>query len=181
MNRAVFIERDGILNEISVAAASNGGLHSFAEFHVKTEAIELVRQLKVAGFLVIATTNQPGLSRGTLPRRELDAMHEALRGAMPLDDILVCPHDADDDCSCRKPRPGLFIEAAFKHHIDLNRSFVISERWQDASAAHSANCTSILLRSQFNGKCHHDIIRDDLSGILAEIIGVPSHRRLRVG
>ena len=93
-----------------MAAANNGGLHSFTEFHLKPEGIELVRQLKVAGFLVIITTNQPGLSRGTLPRRDLDAMHEVLRRAMPLDDILVCPHEAEDDCSCRRPRPGLLIE-----------------------------------------------------------------------
>jgi D-glycero-D-manno-heptose 1,7-bisphosphate phosphatase len=181
MHHAVFIERDGILNEISTAAASNGGLHSFAEFHIKPEASKMVRQLKDAGFLVIATTNQPGLSRGTLPRRDLDAMHEALLRAMPLHDILVCPHDAEDDCPCRKPRPGLLFEAAFKWHIELNRSFVISERWHDAAAAHAANCTSVLLRSPFNGKGHHDIIRDSFAGIVEEILGDHSRRRLRVG
>jgi D-glycero-D-manno-heptose 1,7-bisphosphate phosphatase len=177
----VFIERDGILNEISVAAASNGGLHSFAEFQIKSEATEVVRQLKAASFLVIATTNQPGLSRGTLPRRDLDAMHDVLRRSMPLDDILVCPHDAEDDCPCRKPRPGLLIEAAFKWHIELNHSYVISERWQDASAAHAANCTSVLLRSPFNGKCHHDVIRDTLGEVVEEILGDRFRRRVRVG
>jgi D-glycero-D-manno-heptose 1,7-bisphosphate phosphatase len=181
VHQAVFIERDGILNEISLAAATNGGLHSFAEFHIKPEAIEMVRQLKAAGFLVIATTNQPGISRGTLARKDLDAMNETLRRTMPLDDILVCPHDAEDDCPCRKPRPGLFIEAAFKWHIDLNRSFVISERWQDASAAHAANCTSVLLRSPLNGKGHHDVIRDSLTEIVEDIRGESSRHRFRIG
>lgn len=141
----------------------------------------MVRQLKAADFLVIATTNQPGISRGTLPRRELDAMHDALRRSMPLDDILVCPHDSDDDCPCRKPRPGLLIEAAFKWHIELSLSYVISERWQDAAAAHVANCTSVLLRSPLNGKCHHDVIRDTLPDITEEILGDRKHRRVCVG
>ena len=61
--------------------------------------------LKSAGFLLIATTNQPGLSLETLSRRELDRMHEKLRRCFPLDDILVCPHAQMDDCPCRKPAP----------------------------------------------------------------------------
>ena len=181
MKRAVFIERDGILNEVPGATANNGSPHSFAEFRIKPAARGMVRQLKAAGFLVVATTSQPGLSRGTLDRRELDAMHDALRRAMPLDDILVCPHDADDECPCRKPQPGLLIEAAFKWHIDLHYSYVISDKWQDAAAAHSTNCTSVLLRSPFIGNGHHDMIRDSLSEIVEEIIGERNRRRLCVG
>ncbi len=94
----------------------------------KTEAIEPLRQLKAAGFLLIATTNQPGLSHGSLSRRELDRMHSILTQMFCLDDIFICPHDANDCCPCRKPKPGLLTEAAFKWHINLERSFVISNK-----------------------------------------------------
>jgi D-glycero-D-manno-heptose 1,7-bisphosphate phosphatase len=108
-------------------------------------------------------------------------MHETLRRALPLDDILVCPHDDEDDCPCRKPQPGLLIEAAFKYHIDLPRSYVVSDKWQDAAAAHAANCTSVLLRSPQNGRGHHDVIRDTFSDISDEILGVRTLRRVSVG
>ena len=95
-------------------------------------AVAPLRVLKEAGFLIIATTNQPGLTRGYLSRRELDLMHFLISKTFPLDDILMCPHDEWDRCPCRKPKPGLFREAAHAWQIDLEHSFVISDKWQDA-------------------------------------------------
>lgn len=181
VTQAVFIERDGILNVVN-GANRNGGLpSSLTEFKINAHAADLVRRLKAAGFIVIATTNQPGLSRGTLARRELDAMHELLLRTVPLDDIFVCPHDAADDCSCHKPKPGLLQEAAFKWHVDLSHSFVISDKWQDALAADAANCTSLLLKSPANGKCHHDMVRDSLEAIVETILQESASRKVRVG
>src|SRR5690242_18280904 len=97
-------------------------------------------------------------------------MHERLRKVFPLDDILVCPHDETDRCPCRKPRPGLLLEAAFKWHLDLDRSFVISDKWQDAEAAHNAGCTSVLIRSPWNGTGHRDFIVPDLYAAVYKIL-----------
>lgn len=135
----------------------------------KTEAIEPLRKLKAAGFLLIATTNQPGLSHGSLSRRELDRMHSILTQMFCLDDIFVCPHDANDGCPCRKPKSGLLTEAAFKWHINMEHSFVISNKWQDAQAAHNAGCTSLLISSPWIGKGHRDIVLPKITDVPGKI------------
>jgi D-glycero-D-manno-heptose 1,7-bisphosphate phosphatase len=170
MKRAVFIERDAILNEVKNGPKQQISPLTLEEFKVNLAAKEPMQKLKAAGFVLIATTNQPGLSRGYQSRRELDRMHDLLRRTFPLDDILVCPHDEADHCPCRKPRPGLLIEAAFKWHINLDHSFVISDKWQDAEAARTAGCTSLLIKSPYVGQVHHDFILSSLSEIADKIL-----------
>jgi D-glycero-D-manno-heptose 1,7-bisphosphate phosphatase len=170
MKRAVFIERDGILNEAKAGPRHQITPLVLEEYRVNTKVKGLIRALKSNGFVLIVTTNQPGLSRGYQSRRELDRMHELLRRTFPLDDILICPHDEADQCPCRKPRPGLFIEAAFKWHLNLDHSFVISDKWQDAEAARTAGCTSLLLQSPWIGQGHHDFVLPDLKSIVQKII-----------
>ena len=120
--------------------------------------------------MLLATTNQPGLSRGYQTRRELDLIHHQLRRDFPLDDILVCPHDEMDDCPCRKPQPGLLREAAFKYKLSLDHCFVVSDKWQDAQAAQLAGCTSLLLESRWNGSGHHDFILRDVEAAAAKVL-----------
>ena len=130
----------------------------------------LLSRLKAEGFVLIATTNQPGLSRGYQSRRELDRMHDLLCRKLPLDDILVCPHDETDHCPCRKPNPGLLVEAAHKWHLGLDCSFVVSDKWQDAEAARAAGCTSLLLQSPWIGMVHRDFVLPDLGAIVDKIL-----------
>ena len=140
------------------------------EFKVNTAAVVPLQALKAAGFVLIVTTNQPGLSRGYQARRELDRMHDVLRRTFAVDDLLVCPHDETDHCPCRKPRPGLLIEAAFKWHLNLDHSFVISDKWQDSEAARTAGCTSLLLKSPWVGQVHHDFVLPDIAAIVEKIL-----------
>jgi D-glycero-D-manno-heptose 1,7-bisphosphate phosphatase len=169
MREAVFIERDGILNSDRVERDQPTPPLCFEHMEPKTDALVPLRQLKAAGFLLIATTNQPRLSDGSLSRRELDRMHNILQQMFCLDDIFICPHDANDCCPCRKPKPGLLTEAAFKWHINLERSFVISNKWQDAEAAHNAGCTSLLISSPWIGKGHRDIVLARLADVPGKI------------
>src|SRR6185369_13680078 len=128
MRAAVFFERDGILNLARTEGKTQASPHTLDEFFINPSAVEPLITLKAAGFLLFATTNQPGLSRGYQSRRELDLMHSRLRQSLPLDDILVCPHDEMDRCPCRKPQAGLLLEAAFKFQLSLDHCFVISEK-----------------------------------------------------
>jgi D-glycero-D-manno-heptose 1,7-bisphosphate phosphatase len=148
---------------------------SLQHLEPRTEAIEPLRKLKAAGFRLIATTNQPALSQGELSRREMDRMHDVLRQIFALDDILVCPHDTADFCPCRKPKPGLLTEAAFKWHLNLEQCFVLSNKWQDAEAAMNAGCTSLLIASPWIGKGHHDIVLASVADAMNKIL------RLRAG
>jgi D-glycero-D-manno-heptose 1,7-bisphosphate phosphatase len=170
MKYAIILERDGILNQTQLGPKGPVSPTLAHEFRVNPDAIEPLRRLKQAGYLLIATTNQPGLSRGFLPRRELDLMHSMLRAQLPLDDILVCPHDEYDRCPCRKPKTGLLTEAAFKWHLDLERSFVVSDKWQDAAAAQVAGCVSVLTKSPWNGNGHHDYIVANLNTAADKIL-----------
>jgi D-glycero-D-manno-heptose 1,7-bisphosphate phosphatase len=169
MKSGVFFERDGVLNLAKIERGQQVSPLSLDDFQVNLEALEPLQKLKAAGFVLLATTNQPGLSRGYLPRRELDRMHALLKQRLPLDEILVCAHDETDGCPCRKPRAGLLTEAAFKWHLDLERSYVVSDKWQDAQAAHIIGCTSLLIKSPWIGKGHHDFVLSNLSEVFQKI------------
>jgi D-glycero-D-manno-heptose 1,7-bisphosphate phosphatase len=177
VKQAVFIERDGVLNRARVERQHQVSPLTLEDFHVNEAFAPLLGTLKAAGLLLIATTNQPGLSRGYQSRRELERMHELLRRVLPLDDILVCPHDETDRCPCRKPKPGLLVEAGFKWHLDLDRSFVISDKWQDAEAARIAGCVSLLLQSPWVGTVHRDFVLPDLAAAVAKILYLRTARR----
>lgn len=177
MKLGVFIERDGILNHVRVERGHQVSPLSSEDFTVNQEAVLPLKELKAAGLVLIATTNQPGLSRGYQSRRELDRIHGMLRAAFPLDDILVCPHDETDRCPCRKPKPGLLIEAAFKWHLHLDHSFIISDKWPDAEAARTTGCTSLLLASPWLGSVHRDFVLPDLAAIAEKILALKATRR----
>ncbi len=177
MKLGIFIERDGVLNRVRVERQHQVTPLTLDEYHINVGARGLLQKLKDAGFALIVTTNQPGLSRGYQSRRELDLMHERLRRSLPVDDILVCAHDEADYCPCRKPKPGLLIEAAFKWQLDLTRSFVISNKWQDAEAARTAGCTSLLIQSPWIGTGHHDFVLPDLTVIVEKILQLHTNKR----
>ena len=106
MKQAIFFERDGILNVVGVERQQQVSPLTLDEFRVNEAIVPLLSKLKAGGFLLIATTNQPGLSRGYQSRRELDRMHELLQRKLLLDDILVCPHDQTDHCPAANPTPA---------------------------------------------------------------------------
>jgi D-glycero-D-manno-heptose 1,7-bisphosphate phosphatase len=107
----------------------------------------------------------------------LDRINDLLRATFPLDDLLICPHDETDRCPCRKPKPGLLVEAAFKWHLHLDHSFVISDKWQDAEAARTVGCTSLLLNSPWLGTVHRDLVLPDIAAIAEKILTLSASRR----
>jgi D-glycero-D-manno-heptose 1,7-bisphosphate phosphatase len=178
MKAAVFFERDGVLNEVRVERQQPVGPLTLEDFRVNREAVPLLKKLKAEGLLLMVTTNQPGLSRGYQSRRELDRMHDLLLATFALDDILVCPHDATDACSCRRPKPGLLVEAGFKWRLNLDHCFVISDKWQDAEAGRAVNCTSLLLQSPWNGTARRDLVLPDLAAVVDKLLRLRTSKPL---
>ncbi len=174
MKSAVFIERDGVLNSVRTERGHQVTPLTLDQFKINEAAKEPLQKLKAAGFILIVTTNQPGLSRGYQSRRELDLMHAILRRQFPVDDIVMCPHDETDHCPCRKPKHGLLTEAAFKWHLDIEHSFVVSDKWQDAEAARSAGCLSLLLNSPWVGTVHHDFLLPSVPSVADKILQLQS-------
>lgn len=170
MKPGVFIEPDGILNRAGGCRRDQRVADAAADFEVHTEVAPLLHELKAAGLVLIVTTNQPGLASRLISRRQVERRHQLLQLAFPVDDILTCPHEEMDQCPCRKPKPGLLVEAAYKWRLDLSRSFVISDKWQDAEAARRAGVTSVLLDSPWLGKGHHDFVLPDLATVVGKIL-----------
>lgn len=145
MRRAVFLDRDGVLNR---AFVHNGTLHppsGVDELEILPDVVQACTTLRKAGFLLVVLTNQPDVARGNQEREVVEALNSALSAQVPLDDIRVCYHDDSDGCLCRKPHPGLALQAAQDWQIDLASSYMVGDRWRDIECGRSAGCTTILI------------------------------------
>lgn len=142
--RAVFLDRDGVLNEAVVREGKPYPPASVDELRVVTGAADALLRLKNAGYRLIVVTNQPDVARGTQSREAVEAINERLRAELPIDEFVVCYHDGDL-CECRKPRPGALRDAAGRHGLDLGRSFMIGDRWRDVEAGQRAGCTALFI------------------------------------
>jgi len=169
MRRAIFIERDGILNHYRIENNYPIPPTRPAELRIQTDAIPLIHSLKSSGFTLIVITNQPGISRGYIFWRDLDLIHKRLKEEFLLDDIFVCPHDENDGCNCRKPKIGLFVEAIYKWQIKINESIIISDKWQDAQIGRVLNCISILIDSPWVSNCRHDFLVPNLAAAVEKV------------
>ena len=143
--RAVFLDRDGVINRVAVREGKPYAPASLEELRLAPDALESLRDLKRRGFLLIVATNQPEVARGKLQREAVDEINRAISAALPLDGVLVCYHSDEDGCECRKPLPGLLLQAARLHAIELAGSFMIGDRWRDIDAGHNAGCKAILI------------------------------------
>jgi D-glycero-D-manno-heptose 1,7-bisphosphate phosphatase len=143
--RAVFLDRDGVLNENLVRNNRPYAPRSLEEFRLLPGVEDAVKRLKAAGFLTIVVTNQPDVADGITPRAIVDAMHAELQQNLSLDDIKICFHNNADRCTCRKPLPGMLLEAAAERDIDLAGSYLIGDRWRDIKAGQAAGCHSIFI------------------------------------
>jgi len=143
--KAVFLDRDGVLNRAVVRDGKPHPPSSLAELVLQPGISEACRDLHRAGFLLIMVTNQPDVARGTLNREVVEAMNQFLADQLSLDDIKVCYHDNSDNCQCRKPAPGLLLQAAQQLDIDLSASFLLGDRWKDVEAGQRAGCKTVFL------------------------------------
>src|SRR4051794_31377629 len=147
--RAVFLDRDGVLNRAIVRDGLPFPPATLDEFELLEGVAEGCRRLNKAGFTLIVVSNQPDVGRGTQRREIVEAMHQKLLAAVPvLDGVEICWHAGSshgDPCDCRKPKPGLLLRAAATHDIDLARSFLVGDRWRDVDCAHNAGCRAIFV------------------------------------
>ena len=150
MNRAIFFDRDGVLNELVNRDDGWYSPRKSSDFMIIQDSIEVTRQTNSLGYLNIVVSNQPDIARSHLKETELKKMTKKLLDKLTLDDIFYCFHDDSDLCDCRKPAPGLFFQAAGKWNIDLENSYMIGDTWKDIEAARSANITSLLLSKVYN-------------------------------
>jgi D-glycero-D-manno-heptose 1,7-bisphosphate phosphatase len=151
---AVFLDRDGVINRVVVRAGAPHPPSRVEEFDLYQDVPDGCAQLKSANFLLVVITNQPDVGRGAQSREAVEAMNLKMQSALPiLDRIEVCYHAGKrygQPCDCRKPQPGLILRAAAELNIDLNRSYVIGDRWRDVDCARAAGCRAIFIQRGYN-------------------------------
>ncbi len=140
---AVFLDRDGVLNEAVVREGKPYPPDSAEDVRIVDGAAAALGRLKSRGLPLIVVTNQPDVARGTQSAEAVEAIHRRLREELPVDDFLSCFHDDADGCTCRKPKPGLILQGAARHGADPARSFLIGDRWRDIDAGKAAGCRTI--------------------------------------
>jgi D-glycero-D-manno-heptose 1,7-bisphosphate phosphatase len=141
--KAVFLDRDGVLNRVIVRDGKPYPPASLAELEILPDVPEALAALKERGFLLLVVTNQPDVARGSQLRTVVESMHAALQAALPIDDFFVCYHDDADACVCRKPKPGLLLQAAARYSLELNTCYLIGDRWRDIEAGQAAGCCTV--------------------------------------
>lgn len=147
---AVFLDRDGVLNEVYGDGRASRSPSTPDDVVIAPGAAGAVDRLRAAGFRLLVVTNQPDVARGTLAREAALAITQRVIDALDLDDGYVCPHDGADACNCRKPRPGLILDAARDWNVALDRSWLIGDRWVDIGAARAAGVASVLLERPYS-------------------------------
>lgn len=145
MRRAVFLDRDGVINANLERDGRPVAPTTLAEFRILPGVEDAVRRLKDRGYLVVVITNQPDVANGLTERATVEAMHDVIRSRLAVDDIRTCFHNDAAGCDCRKPKPGLILAAAVEHDIDLTQSYVVGDRWRDVAAGRAAGCATIFI------------------------------------
>jgi D-glycero-D-manno-heptose 1,7-bisphosphate phosphatase len=180
---AVFLDRDGVLNRAFVRGGVTHPPRDLGELEILPGVEAAARRLADLGLLLIVVTNQPDVARGVQTRETVEAIHDALRARLPIDDVAACYHDTPDGCPCRKPRPGMLRAAAARHGIDLTSSFMVGDRWSDVAAGRAAGCRTILIYGPHSEghRCRPDRVATGLPDAAEWVAGVvarlPHQRR----
>jgi len=154
-NIAVFLDRDGAINE------EMGYINHLSRFVLLPRSAEAIKRLNDAGVKVVVITNQSGAARGYFPPSLVDEVHDRLRKLLAaagarLDGIYACLHGPQDGCDCRKPQPGLILQAARELNIDLSRSYTVGDRYQDIETGAKAGVKGILVLTGYGrGEYEH--------------------------
>jgi D-glycero-D-manno-heptose 1,7-bisphosphate phosphatase len=148
--KAIFLDRDGIINQSLVRDGKPYPPSDMSEFNLVLGINEALASLKARGYWLLVVTNQPDVARGTANLATIDAFHERILRELPIDKIYVCTHDDKDDCPCRKPRPGLLLKGAEEFRIDLAQSYMVGDRWRDVDAGNAAGCATVFVNYSYD-------------------------------
>ena len=152
MDRALFLDRDGVLNFVQL---KNGRPHppsSRQELETYPGIEPILSQIVKLGYKLFVVTNQPDVARRLTKRETVDEINNYLMTKLPITKIYTCYHDNIDNCQCRKPLPGLILKAATEYHIDLKQSYMVGDRWRDIEAGIAAGCKTAFIDYGYNEK-----------------------------
>lgn len=150
MNKALFLDRDGIINKAIVIDNKPYSPMVQEEFWAVDGIDEVIQDAKDKGYLIFSITNQPEVTRGNLKSDFVIQMNKYIQQMFGLTDVMACMHDDKDGCSCRKPKPGMLYTLAFLYGIDLSQSWMVGDRRSDIEAGNSAGCKTIYVDYRYD-------------------------------
>jgi D-glycero-D-manno-heptose 1,7-bisphosphate phosphatase len=189
MDRAVFLDRDGVIN---CKAPQGEYVTRWEDFHFLPGAWEGIKQLNRAGFQIIVVTNQRCVAIGLITEMELEILHrkmtdELAKAGATIDAIYYCPHELEPSCACRKPAPGMLFQAARSRNLDLSSSWMIGDSDADIQAGKNAGCRTVRLWTENPGTpeietdgstaCIADVLADSLLEAVPPILGLETPKR----
>jgi D-glycero-D-manno-heptose 1,7-bisphosphate phosphatase len=166
-NRAVFLDRDGVINASIVRDGKPYPPWTVEEFQVLPGVADACKQLRNAGFALVVATNQPDVGRGQLAQETVEEMHRIMCDQLPIDRVEVCYEPGGGVPSeFRKPKPGMLLRAAKELGLNLTQSFMVGDRWRDIDCGYAAGCKTIFIDRGYDEalKQKPDFIAPDLLG-----------------
>ena len=148
-NKAVILDRDGVINEVNLINSLPHPPASIADLIIIAGVEEAIMKLKQNGFLIFCLTNQPDVARGQTPRHKVDEINEKITAMIGIDELYTCFHDDDDKCICRKPKPGGIHYFIDKFNLNLRQTYMVGDRWKDIDAGNAAGCKTIYIESDY--------------------------------
>ena len=149
--KAIFLDRDGVINEAIVKNGKPYPPKNINELKINPHAKELIKYLKFKDYLTLVVTNQPDVERKKTPKKDVIEINNFLQKSLNLNDVFVC-YSGDDNCSHRKPNPGMLFDAQKKWNIDLSLSYLIGDRSKDIDAGLNAGVKTIFIDYNYNEK-----------------------------
>jgi D-glycero-D-manno-heptose 1,7-bisphosphate phosphatase len=152
MKRAIFLDRDGVINSANVINGLPFPPKDIDGLKILPGVQQALNAFRQEGYLLIVITNQPDVARGKILASDVEKINNSLKETLALDYFFTCYHDDADNCDCRKPRPGSILKAAHKYQIDIKNSFMIGDRWRDIEAGRSAGCKTAFIDYNYKEK-----------------------------
>jgi D-glycero-D-manno-heptose 1,7-bisphosphate phosphatase len=177
MNRAVFLDRDGVINRAPIRDGLPVSPRNLNNLEILPGVETALNGLKRSGFLLIVVTNQPDVARGIISITEVHEINNFLSNSLPIDGFFVCAHDNQDYCTCRKPKSGLLLDAAIQFRIDTKSSYLVGDRWRDIEAGQAVGCACYFIDYGYPEKSPKEPFKRVFSLLEAshEILGVDNN------
>ncbi|MSW60149.1 MAG: HAD-IIIA family hydrolase, partial [Actinobacteria bacterium] len=150
MKRAIFLDRDGVLNLAINRERKPYPPRNVSEVVILPGVEKALQLLRTAKFELVVVTNQPDVSRGTSTMKEVNVINTYISNLLNLENFFICYHDDSDQCDCRKPKPGLLMQAAINLDIELTASYMVGDRWRDIAAGQEAGCKSYFIDYKYD-------------------------------
>jgi len=152
MKKAVFLDRDGVLNRAFIKNGKPFPPYDFNNLEILEGVKDIIVDLKKSNWLVIVVTNQPDVARNITSKKNVEKINNYLKLILQFDEIYTCYHDNDDFCDCRKPKPGMLVTASKKNNIVLKNSYMVGDRWSDIEAGNKVGCKTIFIDYNYKEK-----------------------------